>query len=101
MDVEDAYPDYDWGGVSQSLSDACKVLQIIGIVSAIGAVIGGVLIVGTLGPLTAVLAAVGGVAGGLLVYVVAGGVLVLTEIAVDVRYSANIAQIHEEKTRKE
>ena len=97
--IEEVYPDYDWGEVNQDLVAACKALQIFGIVSVVTALAGGVLLLGS-SPVTAILTFIGGVAGGLLVFVVARAALLLAGIAVDIRYSSNVALILEENTRK-
>jgi len=99
--IEEEYPDYSWGEDHATLEGTCKGLQVIGNVSAAAAIIGGVvLLFQGVSPVLAILIALGGVAGGLMVYVIGGGVLLLSEMATNIDYSTNIAMIAEEKARK-
>ena len=99
--IEEEYPDYDWEKDYDPLRDSCKILQILGIIAIIGSFIGAFLLVASIGSVIAFLLALQGIILGLMIYAIAGGLIVLADIARDVNYASNIAMIMEEKSRTE
>lgn len=98
--IEEEYPDYDWEMEYEPLRDACHILQFIGIISPIVAIVAAFFLITPFSPVFAGLYFVGGVIWGLMTYAVAGGIVVLCDIAQDVNYSVIIAMITEKKARK-